>query len=260
MQICEFARRILCSAEMADKLAPIALPVDDTGRGPALRVPMPARPAELQFCGRRESPAMPHPNSLADPRRRAIAHHIMANHELQALEVMAFVLLAFPEAPPEFRQGLVRVMADEQRHTSMHLDRLSALGMRFGELRVNGYFWRKAQAFETLLDYVAGMSLTFEGRNLDHTLEFAEWFRQAGDERSSGIMRAIHRDEIRHVAFGLEWLRMLKSPQQTDWEAYEAHLRWPLRPERSRGRTFHREPRLEAGMTADFVDRLQETG
>jgi hypothetical protein len=32
---------------------------------------------------------MPHPETFADPKRRAVAHHIMANHELQALEVMA---------------------------------------------------------------------------------------------------------------------------------------------------------------------------
>ncbi|MGQ0634766.1 MAG: ferritin-like domain-containing protein [Planctomycetaceae bacterium] len=260
MLVSDFARRILLSPEMAEKLSPVAGPLDDAIRPPALRVTSPARPPNLQICGRREAPAMPPPGSFGDPGRRAIAHHIMANHELQALEVMAFVLLAFPEAPGEFRQGLVRVMHDEQRHTQMHIDRLAGLGMRFGDLRVNGYFWKKAQQFTSLLDYVAGMSLTFEGRNLDHTLEFAEWFRQAGDEQSAGVMRAIHRDEIRHVAFGMHWLRALKPANQTEWDAYESHLKWPLRPEKSRGQSFHREPRLEAGMTAEFVDRLQGLG
>lgn len=263
MQLREFADRILFSPAIDAKLLPLTglpltgLPADDAP-GPALRVEKPARPAGLEFCGRKESPPMPHPDTLVDPRRRATAHHIMANHELQAVEVMAFVLRAFPEAPPDFRGGLARIMADEQRHTRLHLERMAELGMRFGEIPVNGYFWMKAQEFQSLLDYVAGLPLTFEGRNLDHTLEFEDWFRRAGDEKSAGVMRAIHRDEIQHVAFGLFWLRRLKPAGQSDWEAYESSLKWPLRPEKSRGKSFHREPRLAAGMTPEFIDRLEE--
>jgi uncharacterized ferritin-like protein (DUF455 family) len=257
MELSEFADQILNSSSIAAKLVPLEGEATDVAPGAAVRVPLPARPPELQFCGRRESPPMPHPETFVDPRRRAVAHHIMANHELQALEVMAFVLRAFPEAPDEFRTGLVRVMADEQRHTRLHLERLAELGLAFGALPVNGYFWRKAQEFQSLLDYVAGLPLTFESRNLDHTLEFEGWFQQAGDERSAGIMRAIHRDEIQHVAFGVHWLRRLKGPGQSEWEAYESSLKWPLRPEKSRGRAFDRQARLAAGMSAEFVDRLE---
>ena len=260
MEICEFADVILTSPAIDEKLVPPVLPLTDESPGPALRLSLPARPAGLAFCGRRQSPPMPHPDTLVDPRRRGIAHHIMANHELQALEVMAFVLRAFPEAPPEFRAGVVRIMADEQRHTRLHLERLAALGMKFGDIPVNGYFWGKAQEFNSLLDYLAGLPLTFEGRNLDHTLEFEGWFRRAGDEKSAGVMRAIHRDEIQHVAFGWHWLRQLKSPNQSEWEAYESSLKWPLRPEKSRGKSFDRDSRLAAGMTPEFVDRLEQAG
>lgn len=260
MELVNFARRVVCSASLDEKLAPAELPLTDAAPGVAERPLLPARPSELCFCGRRETPPMPHPDTLADPRRRAIAHHIMANHELQALEVMGFVLLAFPEAPAEFRSGLARIMADEQRHTRLHLERMNELGLRFGDLPVNGYFWNKAQEFTTLLDYLAGLPLTFEGRNLDHTLEFETWFERAGDERSAGVMRAIHRDEIRHVAFGLHWLRALKPTGQSEWETYAAHLHWPLRPEKSRGRSFSREARLAAGMSPEFIDRLEALG
>jgi uncharacterized ferritin-like protein (DUF455 family) len=257
MELRAFADRVLLSELVADKLVPPAGELTDDSPGPAFRLSLPARSAALRFCGRRESPPMPHPDTLVDPRRRAIAHHIMANHELQALEVMAFVLRAFPDAPADFRLGLARIMGDEQRHTRLHLDRLAELGMQFGDIPINGYFWSKAQEFVSLLDYLAGLPLTFEGRNLDHTLEFEEWFQQAGDEKCAGIMRAIHRDEIQHVAFGVHWLRLLKPADQSDWEAYESALQWPLRPEKSRGKSFHREPRLAAGMSPEFVDRLE---
>jgi uncharacterized ferritin-like protein (DUF455 family) len=260
MEIREFADRILTRTSIDGKLAPPTLPVTDENPGPESRYALPARPEELLFCGRRQSPPMPHPQSLADPRRRGIAHHIMANHELQALEVMAFVLRAFPQAPAEFRAGLVRIMTDEQRHTRLHLERLAALGMKFGDIRVNGYFWGKAQEFESLLDYLAGLPLTFEGRNLDHTQEFEDWFVRAGDDKSAAVMRAIHRDEIQHVAFGWRWLQRLKSPDQSEWEAYRSSLKWPLRPEKSRGRSFHRDSRLAAGMTPEFVDLLEQAG
>jgi uncharacterized ferritin-like protein (DUF455 family) len=259
MELREFADRILLSPAINDKLTPPGDALTDADPGPAERVTVPARPAELVFCGRRKSPPMPHSHTLADPRRRAAAHHIMANHELQALEVMAFVLRAFPQAPAEFRFGIVRIMADEQRHTRLHLDRLEDLGLAFGDLPVNSYFWNKAQEFESLLDYLAGLPLTFEGRNLDHTLEFEEWFLAAGDEKSAGVMRAIHRDEIQHVAFGMHWLRLLKSPDQSEWEAYASALKWPLRPEKSCGKSFHRAPRLAAGMSPEFIDRLERS-
>src|SRR5690349_12834503 len=117
MELRQFADQVLFSAAIDAKLARLSGSATDEAPGPAARPELPARPAGLAFCGRRQSPPMPHPDTLADPLRRAVAHHIMANHELQALEVMAFVLRAFPAAPAEFRSGLARTMADEHRHT-----------------------------------------------------------------------------------------------------------------------------------------------
>ena len=257
MELRAFAERVLLSESLDAKLERVRGEFTDEAPGAALRLQEPVRPAELAFAARRSGPAMPHPETFVDPRRRAVAHHIMANHELQALEVMAWMLLAFPAAPREFRIGLAHVMQDEQRHTLMHMERAAALGLRFGELPVNCYIWKKALSFQSVLEYLAGLPLTFEGRNLDHTLEFEEYFLKAGDPKSAAIMKAIHRDEISHVAFGMEWLRRLKPEGQSEWDAYVAHLHYPLRPSKSVGDVFHAEPRLAAGMTEDFVNRLR---
>ena len=259
MEIRAFADRILFSDSLDAKLERIAAPITDEQPGDVFRVNEPVRPDDLKFAARREAPSMPKPGAFKDAGKRAVAHHIMANHELQALEVMAFVLQAFPDAPAEFRHGLVTIMGDEQRHTRMHVERAAVLGLRFGDLPVNCYIWNKALAFESVLEYLAGLPLTFEGRNLDHTLEFDEYFQQAGDQRSAALMRVIHRDEIGHVAFGLEWLRKLKPPEQSDWDAYRSHLKWPLRPAKSKGDRFDRDSRLAAGMSAEFIDQLERT-
>lgn len=256
LELREVAERILLADSLVAKLARIPPALIDERPGPARRVSVPGRPPELCFAARRTAPPMPRPGALCDPKKRAVVHHILANHELQALEVMAFVLLAFPDAPQEFRRGLIRIMGDEQRHTRLHVERAAELGIRFGELPVNGYIWAKAQQFGSLLDYLAGLPLTFEGCNLDHTLELEQSFQRAGDEQSAAIVRAIHRDEIGHVRFGIEWLRRLKPADQTDWDVYIAHLHWPLRAEKSIGDVFHRDPRLQAGLSPEFIEQL----
>lgn len=256
MELRAFAERILDSPSIDAKLEPLELPLEDNFPGPPRLVEAPARPPGLLFAAPRTAPSMPHPLALADEGKRAVAHHIMANHELQALEVMAWVLLAFPEAPTEFRAGLARVMADEQRHTRMHMERASRLGLEFGDLPVNCYIWKQTRSFAVLLDYIATLPLVFEARNLDHTVELESAFLAVNDPRSAALMRRIHEDEKEHVAFGMHWLGKLKDPQQTDWEAYQAHLKWPMTAAKSYGTEFQREARLNSGMSVEFVERI----
>jgi len=259
MEIRAFADRCLNSQDLGVKLAPPEGPFTDQFPGPAIRVTVPGRPPGLEFAPRRSAPPLPRTEALKDPLKRGRAHHILANHELQALEVMAWVLLAFPDAPLGFRSGVAAIMQDEQRHTRMHIERAERLGVRFGEFPVNCYIWKKALDLTSPLEYCACLPLLFEGRNLDHTLELAEQFSAVGDERSAAVLRTIHRDEIQHVAFGLEWLIRLKPPGMSDWEAFESNLKWPLRPVKARGHVFQREARAAAGMSDDFIARLEAT-
>ncbi len=254
MELRAFAETVLLADDLEAKLRPVASAWTDERPGEAVRVEVPTRPANLAIVERGHG--LPKREAFRDPSKRGLAHHVMANHELQALEVMAFVLLAYPEAPAEFRRGLADVMVDEQRHTRMHAERAAALGVPFGSRPVNGYIWRWTREIDSVLDYVARLPLVFEGANLDHTLELEEWFTDVGDEKGAAVVRRIHHDEIEHVAFGLEWLRRLKPEDETDWDAWRAHLTWPLRPAKAKGTTFVPEPRLAAGMSRDFVERI----
>lgn len=256
MEVRAFAEQVLFSISVAEKLRPVPDAFTDEFPGDAVDVQEPARAENLQFAARRTAPSMPKPGALKDPLKRGIAHHILANHELQALEVMARIALRFPDAPTEFRVGLAEIMQDEQRHTRMHVERAAVLGVEFGQFPVNSYIWKKSLEFESVMDYLATLPLLFEGRNLDHTLEFAAMFEAVGDERSAALMRVVHRDEIQHVAFGLDWLRRLKPDGQSDWEAFQSHLKWPLRPSRAKGSDLQRAARRAAGMSDEFIDRL----
>jgi uncharacterized ferritin-like protein (DUF455 family) len=257
MEIRAFAECVLLSPDLDGKLQPPGDALTDESPGPARRYDVPERTANLQFAPPRTAPAMPRGDALRDEHKRALAHHIMANHELQDLEVMAWTLCAFPDAPAEFRFGMVGIMQEEQRHTRMHVQRARKLGLEFGDVPVNCYIWKKALEFQSPLDYLAGLPLLFEARNLDHTLEFAAEFEAVGDARSAALMRMIHDDEIRHVAFGIEWLKRLKPAGQSEWEAFEAHLRWPLRPSKARGDVFQREARRAAGLSDEFIERVR---
>jgi len=258
MEIEAFAKRVLFSETLKEKLKKIDLPITDNSPGLALVVDEPGRPANLKFAAPRKAPAMPKPSSFQENSCLATAHHIMANHELQALEVMARVLLEFPDTPTEFRHGMINIMHDEQRHTLLHSNLSASLGIPFGELPVNCYIWKKSAVFENILDYLACLPLVFEGCNLDHTLEFENYFTNVDASQSAKIMRTIHNDEIQHVAFGWHWLNELKPPELSMWDAWVTHLKWPLRPSKAAGNNFNLQPRLDAGMTMEFVERLQQ--
>lgn len=256
MELQQFARQILLTPELGQKLKRPELPFTDLEPGEAVRVETPARSADLQFASPRTAPSMPKPGGFAQQERKATAHHIMANHELQALEVMAMVLLAFPEAPQDFRMGLAEIMMDEQRHTRLHAERASELGIEFGQLPVNSYIWTKAAEYSSTLEYVAGLPLVFEGANLDHTVELQQLFLKHGDQKGANIMKAIHLDEIRHVQFGYEWLKRLKDPGMDDFDAWLKALHWPVRPLLAVGSDIQVEARRAAGMEEDFLQKL----
>ena len=256
MEIRAFARAVLEAEDLGVKLRPAPGPLTDERPGPPYRTAAPGRPPELRIAPGAHVPPL---EGLIDPAQRPRVLHGLANHELQAAELFAWALLAFPEAPPEFRRGLTRILDDEQRHTRMYVARLEAAGARFGDFPVNGYFWSKVPDLTTPLRFVCAMSLTFENANLDHTVDYAEAARRAGDEKTAAVIEQVHADEVEHVRFGWTWLQAFKEEDEAAWDAYRASLAWPLRPAKAKGRTFHRAGREAAGLDPEFIRRLEES-
>lgn len=256
MEIREFAEKILFSRSLEDKLAaPSSL--TDLSPGSALSAPAePDRPSELRFRQEKARFRLPALENLDKDAERGRLLHFFANHELLATELMALVLLKFPDAPKAFRSGVLQTLKEEQIHTKLYLSRLQKLGVSFGEYPVTGFFWRMISDVSTPMDYVSRLSLTFEQANLDYSKFYADQFRTIGDGLSQKLMERIYEDEIGHVSYGLKWFRKWKSPDLSDWEAFESQLQLPQSANRAKAEPFNREGRRRAGLTDDFVDRL----
>ena len=267
MNISEFAEQIVFSNSLEDKLAaPGKLSFDrlSSSRLPSAEsLRTPGRPSHLLMQhepGRTIQP--PGDDQLENEKSRGQLLHFLANHELLATELMALVLLKFPDAPRAFRQGVLVTLQEEQQHTRMYLKRMKECGVEFGTWPVSGQFWRIVEPMDCPMDFVSRLSLTFEQANLDFSLHYASLFKKIGDLETSAVLQQIYEDEIGHVQHGLNWFRQWKDSDKSDFDAWQDTLDFPMSPARGRGprALFNREGRRKAGLTEEFIDRVEIFG
>jgi uncharacterized ferritin-like protein (DUF455 family) len=251
----ELALALLEAETIEGKLAPLPPGVRDERRGPPRQVLAPARPPELRVMPARAG-RVPPVAGMRDPHQRARILHALANHELQAVELFAWALVAFPEAPARFRRGLAAILGEEQRHLGLYAGRLAALGHRLGDFPVTGHFWNHLGQFSSPLRFVCVMGLTFENANLDFAQEYAAAARAAGDRDTAEVLDLVHREEIRHVRFAWRWLRRWQGEDRSTWRAYLDSVAPPLGPGRARGRELCRVSRRAAGLDDEFIAGL----
>jgi uncharacterized ferritin-like protein (DUF455 family) len=231
------------------KLAPGPVPERWEEEPPARRLPHPGRPPELCIVAK-----SPKTRGLSTPTGRARALHTFLHHELQAAELMAWALLAFPDTPRAFRAGLLRIALDEMRHMRLYADQIERHGYRVGSFAVRDWFWERIPACPAPVSFVAAMGLGFESANLEHTTSFATRFREAGDEDAARVQELVGREEIAHVLFGAHWFSVFGG--DLDFETWRAVLPVPLSPMLLRGRPLQREARRRAGFPEAFLDQL----
>jgi uncharacterized ferritin-like protein (DUF455 family) len=250
---------LLRAERLEDKLEP-APPPDPEQPGAFESEPVvrrlagPGRPPGWVLLHKAEK--RPSAGALRRPEPRARLLHTCLHHELQAAELFAWAVLAFPETPREFRAGLLRLATEELEHAGLYRGRLWALGFEFGVFPLRDWFWERARGCRTPLEFVALMGLGFEGGNLEHGARLAAQFRAAGDEPSALVFERIQREEIGHVAFGRLWFeRFCGAP--LEFEAWRRALPPPLSPALMKGRPLNRAARRLAGLPAEFLDALE---
>ena len=259
MEIRRFAEQVLFGTRWEDKLVVLDR-YEDRAPGAGIATPSaPGRPSGLGLdeWHHREKLRFRDVCHFHSEKERGLVLHFFANHELLALELMALALLKFPQAPEKFRRGLVQTLKDEQEHVRLYQQRMQEIGVQFGEIPVGDFFWKAIGPMETPMDFVTGLSLTLEQANLDYARHYAEVYRQLDDPETAAILERIYRDEIGHVKHGLTWFRRWQEAGLSEWDAYRQVLRFPLGPARAKGIGFNRVGRLQAGFSADYIDKLE---
>ncbi len=259
MRIREAAEQVLFGGTLEEKLRLSPVEVDDSDPGKALATPDgPGRPEGLVATPNGVRADFPSENRLDEDAERGRMFHFLANHELLAAELMALVLLKFPDAPKEYRAGVYEAMREEQMHTLMYLRRMKECGIQFGELPVNDYFWRLVSPMTSPMEFVTRLNLTFEQANLDFSKHYAKLFRQVGDDASASVLEKIYQDEIGHVGHGVKWFRQWKEQGSSDWDAFQTWMTFPFAAAKAKGMApFNAEGRRLAGLDDDFISRLE---
>lgn len=266
----DILKQILFGGRLEDKLAGAHLHLNEIEWDHAL-VEMPEQPGRdgvLQPKAQKgvEKNAFPKRNELKVESTRGKLLHFFANHELLAIETMAYTLLKFPNAPIEFKRGVMKTIQDEQRHMGLYLGRMHDYGVDLGGVPLNLYFWNILKTMQSPLDFVARMSLTFEQANLDFALEYAKLFEEEiADEKTAQLLRVVHDDEVKHVAHGLKWFNEWRdrgaNGNETEFESYQKLLPFPLTARRGKGgKFFSAESRIDAGFSEDFVLSMKVAG
>jgi uncharacterized ferritin-like protein (DUF455 family) len=250
---------LVTTRELERKLAPPAPPdpaLDASWEAapPERRLAAPGRPPELRVSPKR--PRTPAAAALRDPTQRARLLHTFLHHELQAAELFAWAVLAFPAAPRAFRAGLVRLAREELGHLALYRGELARLGSSPGAFPVRDWFWERVPLARDPLAFVALLGLGLEGANLEHSARFAARFRAAGDERAARVLERVEEDEIGHVAFARAWFERF-SGAPCEYARWRAALPAPLTPALLRALPLNREARARAGLDAAFLAALE---
>jgi uncharacterized ferritin-like protein (DUF455 family) len=257
MEMREWAVRILSGDSLEEKLLyPETL--TDIDPGTPLFWKSPTRPQGMEFKKHSRKERLPHLGELTAVDKRAVCLHRFAGHELLAVEIMAYAILAFPEAPRHFRRGLANTLIEEQEHVRLYIKRLEAMSTPFGSMPLYKHFWSYVPFLSDPIKYVSVMSLTFEMANLDFAPLYRQAFALHGDAASAELMDRIVTDEISHVSFGYHWLEKMKKSEQSSWQAWRCNVPENLPLKRARGAQLQEELRLKAKIPTSWVEEFKK--
>ncbi|TGK07286.1 DUF455 family protein [Leptospira semungkisensis] len=254
MTLNEFAAFLIGSGKLEDKLySPERMPEDIIWPNyiPPIK---PERSTKISFSDKKSK--MPRVEHLNLEENRVLSLHHFANHELMAVELFAWGILRFQDAPASVRKSLYKTILEEQKHLRLYLDSIRAWGMDLGDRPLNYIFWKQIPNMQSLQKFYAIMALTFEGANLDFSLIYQKAFEKFEDIQRSEIMEIVHKDEIRHVKRGAKVVFSEGVSDEDQWEKYKELLAHPFTPRRAKGFFYFPELRTRAGLSIEFADRL----
>lgn len=197
--------------------------------GDPLPVARPGRPDHWRVV---EPEQVPRRSGLGSAAGRFGLMHSVAHIELSAIELALMAVADFPDEPAAYHRDMLRVAADECRHTRMLMARLQSLGGELGDEPVHHGLYDTAVGFGGLLDRLAVVPRILEARGLDVSAGLRDRLAKAGDHGSAEDLAVIYRDEIGHVAVGSKWYRRAAARHGVDVRLHFARLLERFRPRR----------------------------
>jgi uncharacterized ferritin-like protein (DUF455 family) len=249
-----WARDYIAADSIEAKLRPPPIPsgFDPDPRAERIEGPGRGRDFRVATKGARSSGKA----ALKSQERRANLVHAFFHHELQAAELFAWAVLAFPDTPVAFRRGLLGILSDEIRHMGMYAGYLEERGFDLRAFWSRDWFWERIPSVTSPAAFCATLGMGLEGANLDHAARFAARFDAAGDAAAAELERVVGREEIPHVLFATRWFERFTGAKPATFEAWAGQLPEPLSPLLMRGDPMDRNARLRAGASTEFIERL----
>lgn len=253
MKSSEYAKYLLLEGSLHSKLVPPPKDLEWDCSEP-IRIEKPNRESKILWSEKKSK--IPRLEHLNQARLRGETLHHFANHELMAIELFAWAILAFPKVQLDLRKDWLRTLIEEQRHLRLYMKRMGDLGIELGERPLNYLFWKQIPWVETELQFTSLVSLSLEGANLDFMQIYSRAFAFYGDSESESVTLQVYCDEIKHVKRG--WLHFSSqvSNDMSDWDFFRSQLVFPFTPRRAKAYNFFPETRREVGCSENFISNL----
>ncbi|MFO0616050.1 MAG: DUF455 family protein [Polyangiaceae bacterium] len=250
----QWARDYIAADSIDAKLRPPPVPSAFEANPRPVRIEGPGRGRDFRIAtkGVRSTGK----NALRSQERRADLVHAFFHHELQAAELFAWAVLAFPETPVAFRRGLLGILSDEIRHMRLYAAYLEERGFDLRAFWSRDWFWERIPSVTSPAAFCATLGMGLEAANLDHAARFAARFEAAGDAAAAEIERVVGKEEIPHVLFATRWFERFTGAAPATFDVWSSHLPPPLSPLLMRGDPMDRDARVRAGTSPEFLAEL----
>lgn len=258
MELRDWAQQILSSPNLSDKLFFPEI-ITDKKAGFPYFWDEPARSSYMRLQRRSKEQKLPPFGEHHNLEKRNACLHRFAGHELLAVEMLAYAVLAWPDAPKAYRKSLIHHIKEEQDHVRLYCDELKKRGIQLGDEPLFKHFWAHLPYCYNLKQFISLLNLTLEQANLDFSPAYLQSFLTHGDHQAAKIMGKILQDEIGHVRLGMHWSKKLHQ-RVPSWKEFSQSLPKTMPSHRACGFVLHTHPRKQAGIPQEWIEAMLALG